>query len=126
MFSRPLLDELYTPGHGVTAHATEAVTLGQFVAVTAGTNSTNNVNVAVAEAGDRAFGLAQDNAAANTLVGVQRGNGRCFRVPTTATIAAGADVQVGAGGQPETHTTGVVVGQALYASTGKHVDLTLL
>lgn len=122
----PLLDELFTPGHAITGTATAPLTLGQFAAVAPGEGIPGTVSVTVATAGARAFGLAQDDAATGEKVGIQRGNGRCFRVPTTATIGAGADIEVGADGKPAPHTDGVVVAQALHASNGKYVDLTLI
>lgn len=122
-YSNPIT-ELFTPGTAITAHAADPLTLGQFVAITDGDENTH-VNVTVAPAGGRAFGLAQTDADAGTKVGIQRGNGRCFRVPTTASITAGQNIEVGADGQPAPHAEGVVVAQALHASTGEHVDLTL-
>ncbi|MBB1032553.1 DUF2190 family protein [Dietzia sp. SLG310A2-38A2] len=121
---RTALTELYTPGTAITARATTALTRGQFVAVVAG-DDTSHPNVAVCPAGDRPFGLAHLDADTDTLVGIQRGNGRCFRVPATGSITAGAHVEVGADGTATTHTTGEVAGTALHAATDGHVDITL-
>lgn len=121
----PLLDRLFDPGHAIAAEATEDITLGQFVVIS-GNGTAPNPSVAIAEDGDRAFGLAENDADSGALVNVQRGSGRCFRVPTATAITAGADIQVGANGQPVPHSTGVVVAQALHTSANGHVDLTLV
>lgn len=123
---RPLLDELYTPGRAVAARATEPLALGQFVSIAATGGTGPNPGVQVAPAGGRAFGLAQEHAEQGTVIGVQRGNARCFRVPTTATITAGQDLEVGDAGQPVPAATGVVVAVALAATVDGHVDLTLV
>ncbi|WP_080793165.1 capsid cement protein [Corynebacterium pacaense] len=126
MFSfKALLDELFAPGTAITGTAAQDINLGQFVAVS--TNGTQpNPTVSVAPAGSYPLGLAQDAAEAGSKITVQRGNARCFRVPTNATITAGALLQVGANGQPEPATDGRVIAQALFNSADGHIDLTLI
>lgn len=121
---RHSVTELYTPGTAITAHSTEDVVQGQFVELTDST--TDHPTVKVAQPGNRAFGLVMVDTNAEDLVGIQRGNGRCFRVPTDATITAGADLEVGASGQPVPAVDGVVVAQALHSSQDGHVDITLI
>lgn len=121
---RTSVTELYSPGTVVTARAAAAVEKGQFVALVEGSSEHPNINVA--EAGGHVFGLAATDAGAGELVAVQRGSGRCFRVPAGAGMTAGALVEVGASGGPALHTTGVVVAQVLNTSTAEYVDLTLV
>ena len=118
------LTELYTPGTAITSRATVDLTKGQFVALVPG-DDTSHPNVAVCPAGDRPFGLAHLDTTSGNLVGIQRGNGRCFRVPATGTIAAGAHAEVGANGTAKAHGTGDIVGTALHAAADGTVDVTL-
>lgn len=130
MFSfKPLLDELFTPGSAITGIASESIALGQFVAVS--TNGKKpNPTIGVAPAGTYPLGIAQDSADKDNKVTVQRGNARCFRVPTTASITAGQLLQVGTNGQPEPLTAGedapTAIARALFNSEDGHVDLTLI
>lgn len=121
----PLLTDIYNPGHSVPAIASAPLSMGQFVAVS-GPGEDPNPSVTVAAPGTRAFGLAQDDTATGDIVSVQRGAGRCFLVPTSATIGAGQDIEVGEDGAPAPHTTGVVVAQAIFAAPAGYVALTLV
>ena len=118
------ITELYTPALMVTAHAVTPLTKGQFVAIAAD-NHTEHPNVTVAAKGATTFGIAATDTAAGGIVTIQRGNARCFRLPTTATIAAGAALQVGTNGEPVTATDGETIAYALHPSTGEDVDVTL-
>ena len=60
-------------------------------------------------------GVAGNDAAVGGLVRVVRGASRVVRVTAAGAIAAGAEVQVGAGGAVSTKAAGVAVG---YAVTG--------
>ena len=124
-FNRAHVLELHTPGHMVTARAAEDIALGTFVTITAG-NDRDLPSVTTANAGELAFGIAATDAAEGDKLTIQRGSARCFRIPTTATIAAGATIEVGDNGDPAAATTGQPVAQALRNSTGAHVDLTLI
>ena len=124
-FNRAHVLELFTPGQMVTTRAAQPITLGTFVKITTG-DDRELASITTAAAGDRVFGIAATDASTGDKLTVQRGQARCFRLPTTATIAAGALIQVGANGAPATATDGEVVAQALRASTGEHVDITLV
>jgi len=101
----------YSPGANITAEATAAVTGRRFVKITGNRTAAGNLAVAPAAAGDRAFGVAADDAPAGQLVRVARGG--VVRVVAAGAIAAGASVQVGAGGAVSTAAAGVVVGFAV-------------
>lgn len=118
----PLLDEVFSPGHSVTARATEPIKQGQFVAVVA--SDTDDLAVAVAPAGARAFGLADRDVDTGELVTVQRGNARVFRLEATG-LAVGQDVEVGAAGAPAVASTGVVVGHVVRTGDGT-ADISLV
>lgn len=116
--------ELYTPGTAITAVAAEDIKQGQFVALTEATDP-ELPSVKVAPAGARIFGIAATAVSKGNIVGIQRGNSRCFRLPTTTPVTAGAALQVGANGQPEPATDGHVVAIALASNTGIYADITL-
>lgn len=121
---REALPELYTPGNAITATANTNLVRGQFVAITG--DGDENPAVSVAPQGARAFGLANLDTDTGDTVTVERGPGRCFRVPTSVAIAAGTDLEVGAQGQPVPHTDGTVVAHALTGSDEDTVDITLV
>lgn len=124
MLNRPHVIELFTPAAAVTARASGDITLGAFVAIASG-DDREHPTVSTCPPGGRAFGIAATDAADGGLILVQRGHGRCFRVPAGVGATAGADLEVGPGGAPIPATTGVVVAQALHASTADHADVTL-
>ena len=124
IYRQPVV-ELFTPGTAVTARAAVALPKGQFVAVTEG-SAPDHVTVTSPQSGDRVFGIANMDTVAGGMVTIERGPSRCFRLPTTATIAAGAEIETTADGTPTTATTGYVVAVALHNSTDEYVDLTLV
>lgn len=124
MLNRPHVLELFTPAVAVTTRAGGDITLGAFVAIAAG-DDREHPTVVTCPPGGRAFGVAATDATAGGLLLVQRGHGRCFRVPAGIGITAGADLEVGPGGAPVPATEGVVVAQALHASTTDYADVTL-
>ena len=101
----------YSPGANITAEATAPVTARRFVKISGNRTAAGNLAVAPAAAGDRAFGVAADDAGAGQLVHVARGG--VVRVVAAGAVAAGASVQVGAGGAVSTAAAGVVVGFAV-------------
>ncbi|WP_348733475.1 capsid cement protein [uncultured Mycolicibacterium sp.] len=101
----------YSPGANITAEATADVTARRFVAISGSRTAAGNLAVAPAADGDRAFGVAADDASAGQLVHVARGG--VVRVVAAGAIPAGADVQVGADGAASTAAAGVVVGFAV-------------
>ncbi|MGV0796189.1 capsid cement protein [Mycolicibacterium elephantis] len=106
---------VYDPGKDITAEATAAVTARRFLAVSGNRTAGGNMAVAPAAAAGRTCGVAGNDAAAGGLVRVVRGNSRVVRVTASGTIAAGAEVQVGANGTATTLAAGTAVG---YAITG--------
>lgn len=105
---------VYEPGRDITAQVTGSpVTIKRFVKIAGNRTSAGSLAVTPAAAGERAFGVAADNAAVGQLVRVARGG--VVKVTATGAIAAGAEVQVGAGGTVTTKAAGVAVG---YAVTG--------
>lgn len=127
----PFLDELYTPGQAITATATEEIKLGQLVEIVAAegvhaTAHTPQLAVKVATPGSRAFGLAGHDVAKGGDLTVQRGPGRCFRVPAEAPHVAGDLLEVASGGTFAQVSMGAPVAQVLRNSADGHVDVTLL
>ena len=109
---------LYEPGRDVTAEATAAVTLKKFVKIAGDRATGGNIAVPVAAAGDRAFGVAGENAGIGELVRVVRGG--IVKVIAGADITAAAEVQVGAGGTVITKAAGIAVGYAITGATSGH------
>lgn len=101
----------YSPGANITAEATAAVAGRRFVKISGNRTAGGNLAVAPAAAGNRALGVAADDAAVGQLVHVARGG--VVKVIAAGAIAAGVDVQVGAGGAAATASTGTVVGFAV-------------
>jgi len=101
----------YSPGANITGEVTAPVTARRFVKISGNRTAAGNLAVAPAAAGDRAFGVAAEDASAGQLVRVARGG--VVRVIAAGAIAAGASVQVGAGGAVSTAAAGVVVGFAV-------------
>ena len=101
----------YSPGANITAEATAPVTARRFVKISGNRTAAGSLAVSPAAAGDRAFGVAAEDAATGQLVRVARGG--VVKVIAAGAIAAGASVQVGAGGAAATAAAGVVVGFAV-------------
>lgn len=78
-----------------------ALTKGHCAAIIDG-NAQDDVTVTSLHAGDRVFGTAHVDTAAGGTVTTERDPSRCFRLPTTATIAAGAEIVTTADGNPTT------------------------
>ncbi|WP_280354292.1 capsid cement protein [Nocardia otitidiscaviarum] len=116
---------VYAPGADITALATAVVTARRFVGISGNRAPGGNLSVAHAPAAARAFGVAAHDAALGELVTVARGG--IVKVTAAATIAAGAEVEVGANGQAITRTSGVAVGYAVTAATsGTAAEIALL
>ncbi|MGX9297492.1 capsid cement protein [Tsukamurella paurometabola] len=110
---------LFRPGANVTAVTTAAVTGKTFVGVSA-TRDTDSglVKVAPATGAAKPFGVAGYDAASGATLPVLRG-GILF-VTAGGAIAAGAQVEVGAGGKAVTLASGVAVGVALETGTANN------
>lgn len=121
----PALSEVYNPGQAITATTSEPLQRGQFVAIDP-SFSGSEICVQVCPAGQRPFGLATLDADAGAKVLVQRGNSRCFRIPTGGALNPGDEVEVGPAGAPVLHDSGHVVGQVLRASDGETVEVSLV
>jgi hypothetical protein len=101
----------YAPGQNVTAEATAAVQANRLVRIAGNRTANGNLNVAHAGAGDRAFGVASDDAAIGQLTRIARGG--VVKVVAAGAIAAGATVQAAANGAVQTAGAGVVIGLAV-------------
>jgi hypothetical protein len=110
---------VYSPGRDITGEATAAITAKTFLAITGDRSTTSGGNIAVAPAtaAGRIVGVARNDAATGQLVTIARGNSRVVKVTANGTIAAFAEVQVGANGQAVTKSSGVAVGYALTGAT---------
>lgn len=65
---------VYEPGRDITAEVTAApVTIKRFVKIAGNRTGAGNLAITTAGAGERAFGVAADNAAVGKLVRVARG-----------------------------------------------------
>ncbi|MEV6096035.1 capsid cement protein [Nocardia sp. NPDC051981] len=124
MPSTPLTNpRVYAPGADITAVASTAVTGRRFVAIS-GNRSGGNLSVAHATAAGRKFGVAKHDAAAGALVGVARDG--VVWVRAAGTIAAFAEVEVGASGQVVAKSAGVAVGYAVTgAASGADAEIVL-
>jgi hypothetical protein len=107
---------LYRPGLDITAVTTGAVTGKTFVDYSAAL-TTGLVSVNTASAAGKVCGVAAYDAASGARVAVIRGKGQIVPVTAGGTIAALAEVEVGASGRPVTFSAGVKVGRALSAGT---------
>jgi hypothetical protein len=107
---------LYRPGLDITAVTTGAVTGKTFVDYSAAL-TTGLVSVNTATAAGKVAGVAAYDAASGARVTVIRGKGQIVPVTAGGTIAALAEVEVGASGRPVTFSAGVKVGRALSAGT---------
>lgn len=109
---------LFRPGADITCLTTGAVTGKTFVDVSATRDATTGlIKVATAAAGAKAFGVAAYDAASGARVPVISGPGQIVPVTARATIAFGAEVEVGGTGGVITLATGKAVGKAVEAGT---------
>lgn len=112
---------LYRPGGDVTCVATAAVTGKTFVDLSTAPSpalaSGGNLRVTTATAAGNSFGVAAYDAASGARVPVIRNKGAVVPVTAGGTIAAGAEVEVGATGRAVTIAAGRARGRALEAAT---------
>ena len=109
---------LFRPGADVTCLTTGAVTGKTFVDISATRDAATGLfKVATAAAGAKAFGVATYDAASGARVPVIAGPGHIVPVTARATIAFGAEVEVGGTGGVITLASGKAVGKALEAGT---------
>lgn len=114
---------VYAPGADVTALASAPITARRFVAISGNRNG-GNLSAAHATAAGRKFGVSKHDALAGGLVGVARDGAVWVRA--AGTIAAFAEVEVGATGQAVTKSAGIAVGYALTgATTGTDAEIVL-
>lgn len=117
---------VYAPGQDITAEATAAITARRFLAISGNRTSGGNIAVATATAAGRICGVAGADAASGGLVTVIRGNSRVVKVTAGGSIAAGAEVEVGAAGRAVAKSSGVAVGYALtQASNNADAEISL-
>lgn len=117
--------DVYDPGRDITGRATAAVTGKRFLKIS-GNRSGGNIAVAPCAAGDRSCGVAKYDAASGDIVGVARGNSRVVRVTAGAALAAGDEVQAGAGGVAIVAAAGAKLGYALTAAAnGADAEISL-
>lgn len=105
----------YEPAANITGKASAAVTGKRFLKIS-GNRSDGLVSVAHADAGGRAIGVADADAAINKKVGVIRGPGFVVPVKAEGAIAAFQEVEVGTNGMAKALANGVAVGFALTAA----------
>jgi Uncharacterized conserved protein (DUF2190) len=98
------------PGGEITATTSAAVTGKRFVAITGNLQADGSLTVAHATAAGRIVGVSKYDAASGAKVGVIRASKTVLPVTAAGTIAAGAEVEVGANGQAVTKAAGVAVG----------------
>lgn len=109
---------LFRPGGDVTALTTGSVVGKTFVDISATRDATTGLfKVATASAGARAFGVASYDVASGGRVPVIAGPGVIVPVTARATIAFGAEVEVGGTGGVITLASGKAVGKAVEAGT---------
>lgn len=119
------MHDVYDPGRDITGRATAAVTGKRFVKIT-GNRSGGNVAVAPCAEGDRSCGVAKYDAPQGEIVGLARGKDRVVRVTAGANIAAGQEVQAGAGGVAIPAAAGAKLGYAFTAAAnGADAEISL-
>lgn len=106
---------LYRPGADVSATPTAPVKGKTFVNVS-GAIAGGLVKVAPATAAGPAFGVAAFDAPTGGTVAVIRGSKQILPVVAGGTLAAGEEVEVGAGGKAVKLASGKAVGRALDAA----------
>lgn len=117
--------DVYSPGADITARATADVLAKRFVRIT-GDRTDGNISAAHATAAGRIAGVAKHDANSGELVALARGNSRVVRVIAGATIAAFAEVEVGADGKAIALASGKAVGYAVTgAASGADAQISL-
>ena len=109
---------LFRPGADVTVKTTAAVTGKTFVAVSGNRDSDGLIKCATAAGAAKAFGVAARDVASGDVGLVLRGG--IVNVTAGGAIAAGAQVEVGAGGKAVTLASGVAVGHAVETGTSNN------
>ena len=110
---------LYRPGDDVTATASGSITGKTFVDISAGVNAATGTTLTVvtATAAGATVGVASRDTASGAKLHVLRGKGSVVPVTAGGTIAAGAEVEVGASGRAVTLASGKARGRAWSAGT---------
>src|SRR5262245_8132936 len=117
---------IYAPGDNITGEATATITAKTFLAISGNRTDGGNIAVAPAAAAGRIVGVARNDAASGEFVAVARGNSRVVKVTAGGSIAAFAEVEVGANAKAVTKASGVAVGYALTAATsGADAEISL-
>jgi hypothetical protein len=117
---------IYAPGDNISGEATATVTAKTFLAISGNRVSGGNIAVAPATAAGRTCGVARNDAASGELVSIARGNSRVVKVTAGGSIAAFAEVEIGALAKAVTKSSGVAVGYALTAATsGADAEISL-
>lgn len=110
---------LYRPGADLTAKAGGAIVGKTFVDISAPVNATAGepATVVTATAAGLTVGVASRDTASGAKLHVLRGVGSIVPVTAGGTIAAGAEVEVGANGRAVTIASGKARGRAWSAGT---------
>lgn len=110
---------LYRPGADLTATAGGAIVGKTFVDISAAVNAATGTPIAVvtATAAALSVGVASRDTAPGAKLHVLRGVGSVVPVTAGGTIAAGAEVEVGASGRAVTIAAGKARGRAWSAAT---------
>ena len=126
----------YEPGERITGHASTTVTGKRFLKVSGNIQSGpglntgtagGNLQVAPADAGGRAFGVAGYDAASGDKVPVLASPGMIVPVTADGSISAMAEVEVGTGGKAKAKSaSGQAVGLCLTAATDGNDAMILL
>lgn len=103
--------DLFNPAGDITATATAGITGKTFVKIT-GPRQTGLLQVATADTGTTALGVAKYDATTGDLVGIARGH-RIITVTAGEALTAGTAVQVGADGRAVPVSDGIPVGTAV-------------
>lgn len=106
----------YEPGQDLSCKASAAVVGKRFLKITGNQDADGQVPVAHADAGGRAAGVSDRDAAIGKGLGIMKAPGRVVPVTAAAAIAAFEEVEVGANGQATPLVAGVAVGYALTAA----------
>ncbi len=110
---------LYRPGDDITATAAGAIVGKTFVDITGVVNAATGtpITVATATAAALSVGVASRDTAAGAKLQVIRGKGQVLPVTAGGTIAAFAEVEIGANGRAVTLASGKARGRAWSAGT---------
>jgi len=117
---------VYEPGRDITGHCTGDVIGKRFLSISGNRDASGNIAVAHAAAAGRSCGVSRFDALTGKKVTIARGASRVVFVTAAGTIAAFAEVEVGANGQAVTKATGVAVGYTLTGVTsGNDAEVSL-